>query len=419
MAYVQFITSDNQRFVDSLDYIYLVRSNSLYLHKLSDYRDWFYNTPISVSFNFYFLHSDETVRQDLTPYLLEGGQLTINNENGVRRKLSIELSNREHWISSPVSGFLWKGSKFKLEICVKSASAECVYPAGIFLLNEFEMPHSHTNNKISIELIDKFGGLDGTVGGKIVDALYIGRNSNIKQVILGLLNGERVAGERYEFKTIMFPIEYENETTPFTISKSADSNSSIGEVIKELVEIINLNVYYDVYGRMCFSEKSENVLTNMKPSIWEFCDEDYYYESPSMRVEMQSVVNVVMVQGANINGSIVNTTAKNVNPKSPTNISVFEPTMCRIVDENISSTSSAQARANYELFKRSLLPLSVTFNTMVVPMIDVDEVVSITDSYYKFRQTRFLINSISIPISTVPKMKMSVTNLEEVAFNGR
>ena len=105
MGYVQFITSDSQRYVDSLDYNYLVRSNGLYLYKLSDYRDYFYNTPLSVSFNFYFLYSDETIRQDLTPYLLEGGQLTINNENGVRRKLNIELSNREHWKPSPVAVF--------------------------------------------------------------------------------------------------------------------------------------------------------------------------------------------------------------------------------------------------------------------------------------------------------------------------
>lgn len=417
MAYVHFITNDGNRYIDRYSYNYLVRSNGTYFNKISDYREYFYNTPISVSFNLYSLFYDETVREDLTPYLLEGGQLTINNGNGLRRKLNVEIINQKNWMPSPACGFLWKGAKFKLEICVKSASAECVYPAGVFLLNEFEMPHNQIDNKISIEMVDKFGGLDGTVGGKIVEALHISRGSNIKQVILGLLESERTPGERYEIKTVLFPAEFEEAKTPFTITKSADANSSIGEVIKELSEIINQNVYYDVYGRMCFSEQSENMLTNMKPVMWEYSDDDYWYESPSLRVQMQAVENVIIVEGANINGSIVDVTVKNTNPKSPTNITIFEPTPCRIVDENIADHLSAIARANYELFKRSLIPLAVDFNSMIIPMLDVDEVISITDKYYHLKGTRFLINSISIPISSISKMKMSVTNLEEVALN--
>lgn len=417
MAHVHFITEDGHRYIDRYGYNYLVRSNRTYFNKISDYREYFYNTPISVSFNLYSLFYDETVREDLTPYLLEGGQLTINNGNGLRRKLNVEIINQKNWMPSPVCGFLWKGSKFKLEICVKSASAECVYPAGVFLLNEFEMPHSQIDNKISIEMVDKFGALDGTVGGKLVEALHISRGSNIKEVILGLLKSERTPGEQYETKTILFPAEFEEAKTPFTITKSADANSSIGEVIKELSEIINQNVYYDVYGRMCFSEQSENMLTNMKPVIWEYSDDDYWYESPSLRVQMQSVENVIIVEGANINGSIVDVTVKNTNPKSPTNVTIFESTPCRIVDENITDHSSAVARANYELFKRSLIPLAVDFNSIIIPMLDVDEVISITDKYYRLKGTRFLINSISIPISSISKMKMSVTNLEEVALN--
>lgn len=419
MSHVNFITSDALKFTENTGLEFMVRSKKLFANSLSDYASIVDDESLKISYNFYFLNYDESIRQDLTPYFLEDGQLTVNYENGMRRKLNVSILNEENWVPSPVFGFLWKGSKFKLEICIKTTSAECVCPAGVFILNEFEMPHEHSQNKITLDLVDKFGGLDGTVGGKIIDAIHIPNGSNIRDAILSLLYGERVEGERFEPKTVLFPLKYYHSTTPYTITKSADSNSSIGDIIKELVKIINLEVFYDVYGRMCFAEMDENIITNTQPSVWGFNDNDCNYESPSLRVNMQSVTNIVSVQGANINGSIVDITVKNTNPKSLTNVSIFEPTICRIVDENIANIELAQTRAKYELFKRSLMPLSMTFNTIVIPMLNAGDIITIDDSYYKFKRTRFLIHSISIPITQTPKMQLSIANLEEVAFDGR
>ena len=138
-----------------------------------------------------------------------------------------------------------------------------------------------------------------------------------------------------------------------------------------------------------------------------------------MKIDLQKVENVIEIEGANINGDIVNVRVENTNPKSPTNITMFEPTLCKIVDENISSIGSAYLRANYELFKRSLLPISLNFSTVLIPTLDVNNVVTIYDTYCGLIDTDFLINSISIPISNVVKVSMTISNLEEVAFSGR
>lgn len=419
MGYVNFVTSDALKFTEDKGSEFMVRSRKLFANGVYHYLSIADTESIKVSYNFYFLNNDESIRQDLTPYLLNDGQLTVNYENGLRRKLNVSILNKENWVPSPVFGFLWKGSKFKLEIILKTTSAECVCPAGVFILNQVEMPHTHNDNKITLDLVDKFGGLDGTVGGKIIDAIYIPNGSNIRDAILSLLKGRRLEGERFDTKTVLFPSNYYNSTTPYTITKTADSNSSIGEIIKELAKIINLEVFYDIYGRMCFAEMDENIITNTQPSIWSFNDKDSCFESPVLNVNIQSVANVVTVQGANLNGSIVDVTVRNTNPKSLTNVSTFEPTICRVVDENIASYEAARTRANYELFKRSLLPLSMVFNTIVVPVLDVGNIITIDDDYYRFKRTRFLINSISIPITQTPKMQLSITNLEEVAFDGR
>lgn len=418
MIYINFTDKLGNNVIDSFERNFLVKSNLSKVKNMNDVGKLLNQNSLSYSFYFYHLFEDETIRQDLSRYVLEEGSYTISNNNGTRRKLSISLYDDNLFNINPVNGMFWKGSKFKLEIGVKTPSVEFIYPAGVFILSDFEHSHQYKKNILKLNLVDKFGGLDGTVGGKIVDAIYIPRGSNIAKMIKKLLSTEKIDGVPYDEKHPNIPYVCNKKTVPYSITKTADSNTSIGELIKELAGIVNLEVFYDEYGRMCFEEMQENILIDSKPSLYTFVDNNSYYVAPNLKLDLQNVENVIIVQGANINGNIIDVRVENNNPKSPTNVSLFEPTICRITEENLSDIGSATIRANYELAKRSLMAISIGFNTATIPIFNVNDIISITDSHCNFTNTRFRINDINIPIKSTSQMSLTISNLEEVAFSG-
>ncbi len=419
MVYVNFTDKNNNTVIDRIGYEFLVRDSVTRIVRtltLNEIKDLVNDNAMRCTFYLYALYDDETVKEDLSGYVLDGGTLAINYNSGIRRNLSISIFNENNWAPHPFKGFLWKGSKFKLEVGIKTASVEYVYSAGVFILKDFELPHQYVRNEIKLDMVDKFGGLDGTVGGKIVDEIYIPRGSNIIQVVKGLLKTERIEGVPFDTKTPLFPSWAYSKTTPHTITESSGSN--IGALIIKLLLIINLDVFYDEHGRLCTEEIRENIVVDSLPSLWKFSSGDNFYVSHMLKIDLQAVENVVVVEGANINGDIVSAKAENNNPKSPTNVSVFEPTICKIVDENIASDSSALVRARYELFKKSLIPMSENFSTVLIPSLNVNNAITIDDTYCGFVNTKFLIVSINIPITGFAKMDITINNLEEVALSG-
>lgn len=418
MAYVNFTDTLGNNFIDALDYQFMVRgvnfSKRGFIHS-DDLKTALLSPAVLYTFHFYNLHEDESIREDLSQYLLEGGELSIQYQDGIRRKLSLSLSNSKSWVPHPFKGFLWKGSKFKLEIGVNIASVEYIYPAGVFILQNFNISKGIRNGKIDMELIDKFGNLDGSVGGKIIDPVNIDVRSNIRDLIFSLLRGEKIRGYCIDNKTPIFPSSLVHSLTPFSIFEN--SESTVGGLISKLATIINLNVFYDENGRMCFEEMRENMLHNTASAVWSFDNRFPKFKITSSNIDFQKVENVVVVEGANVNGNICRARSENTNMKSPTNVSMFEPNPYKVTDENISDYNSAKVRADYELFKRSLIPVLINIDSVLIPSLDVNTVINITDKNWGFKNERFLINSISIPISRTPHMTIQAANLEEVAFS--
>lgn len=418
--HINFLDKNNKTIFDSLDNQFMVRGMYRKIKKELTYdeiKEIVNSNSLKCNFYLYSLYDDETIKEDLSNYIMSGGSLMINYNNGLRRRLNISLLNEKKWVPTPYDGFLWKGSKFKFEIGFKTTFAEFICPAGVFVLKDYGMGHSSKNNELKLEMVDKFGGLDGTVGGKIVEDVYIPRGSNIIQVVNSLLKSAKNDGMVYDNIVPLFPLWAYTEKTPYTITES--SNSTIGSLIIKLMSLLNLDVFYDEYGRLRTEEMSDNILINTSPSIWNFNNNDSLYSPHTTQINLQSVENIVVVEGANINGNIVNVKVENTNAKSPTNIYVFEPTYVKIIDENIYDEGQAYLRANYELFKRSLLPISEQFKTILMPHLDVNKVVTINDDTCGLKNTKFLINSINISIAETPVMDMTINNLEEVAFSGQ
>lgn len=416
MSYKYLLDSNKYYLLDSNNKYLQVYYYNPYVIGQDEYRHIVNNGNIIPIFKFYLLNEDETINTELTDYIVEdSGSLSIDYNNGVRRRMNVNLYLPERELPiNPFGGIIWKGKKFKLELGIKTPAGEFLKPAGIFVLVEFSADDNNKSNIFTLSLVDKFGNLDGTTGGSISDSIEISRGSNIKDVIKSLLNDDRISGIPYDCKPAFFGSGFMNKTTPYTISKT--SGSTIGEIIIELAGTLNYEVYYNEYGVLVFTDSSDSIMVNTESPIWEF-QKDIDMSNIQMSSKPQEVYNIVVVEGGNINGSLMDAVAKNTNSKSPTNISIWEPKTYKVQDENISSENLAQKRAEYELFYKSLFQFDLTFNTLFLPHLDVNKIVTVSSDFLKLNNTKCLITGISIPISSKSQYVVTAKNIEEVAFN--
>ena len=367
-------------------------------------------------FKLYLLNYDESIKEDVTRYLQDGGSLTINFQNGIRRNANITLDNSDkRWNPNPTTGYLWKDSKFRIDMGVKTKSGEVWNQMGIFVPNDPSLSNETNNKVISLQLSDKFATLDGSLGGKIINTTTIPLNSNIKEAYSTLLAQDRITNIPYEVKPIRFPIKYNSTTTAYTITKTDET--TIGDIGIELAEMLSCDIFYDNFGYPVFEEGAYTLDITDRDVLWEFDDRDMECLGSTIDINFSKVHNVVSVIGANINGDLMSYTAKNENPKSQCNISVLEPNPLRIKDENIYSEDLARQRAEYELFKQGLLPLSFNFKCTFMPHLDVNKIVCVTNDFYGLKNTPFLIQSVNIPMSQSNNdISLTMSNIEEVVL---
>ena len=118
------------------------------------------------TFRLFLLHENETIKQDITPYVLIDGSLDKTYQQGQTRSMSINLINSNNiWNPSPIRGHLFANSKFKLQMGVILQDKVYWVDEGIFVCQDPELDNADANKTVSVELFDKFALLDGTIMG--------------------------------------------------------------------------------------------------------------------------------------------------------------------------------------------------------------------------------------------------------------
>ena len=414
------------KFLTDKTYNYLVDSNNTYLvvydedteeKEIHDEMIFAIKShSVKPVFKLYLLNYDESIKEDVSNYLLDGGSVSISFQNGVRKNASIELDNSDRkWNPSPVSGYLWKDTKFRIDIGLQLSKGEVWRQLGVFVPNDPTIAFAPDNKTVSLQLSDKFASLDGTLGGKIANSITIALDSNIKDAISTLLKEERMYNYPYDVKPINFPTTYNNEKTAYTITKTDET--TVGEIITELAEMLSCDIYYDDFGFLTIEEGDYTLDVSDEEIIWDFDENDMEFLENSISVDFSKLYNVVTVIGANINGDLITYTAQNENPKSQSNIWTVEPNTLRVQDDNIYSVDLAKQRAEYELFKQGLLSISYNFQCTFMPHLNVNKIVNVSNSSYGFKHVPFLIQSINIPIShTDSDISLTMVNIDEVVL---
>lgn len=374
-----------------------------------DYINALKSTTIRPRIKIEFLYPDETVKEEITQDIKsDGGNLSINFQNGVRRSCNVSLINIDKkYIPSPNT--IWIKNKFRLWLGLEINGEDYFISQGIFVIRNPEVSSNFSEKLVNLTGIDKFALLDGQLGGDL-DAIYqISVGTNIYAAIKSILV---LAGDT---KSPILDTKYISEVTPYTIRKEAGRN--YGELLIELAGMLSTNIFYNENGHLVFEEGAIDIVDNVKSPIWEFTTDEFEYIGSTVTYQFEDIFNEVLVIGDNINGNIATGKATNTNLLSSTRTSLIGKRTKVIEDSIISTNSLALQRANYELKRLVMLQSKSVIKSTPMFHLDVNKVITLTDDYYNFNKDRFLIQSVNIPFSLGSQIDIDVVNAVELKFN--
>ena len=366
-------------------------------------------------YRMFLLHEDETIKKDITQYVLPDGTLEKTYQQGQTRSLSINLLNPQKiWNPSPTRGHLFANSKFKLQMGIKFDNAVYWIDEGVFVCQDPELKNGDANKIVSIELFDKFALLDGTVSGTTETDYEIPLGTNLYKALRGLLRLPKdTLGNPYDAQRIVFPMKYMDEKIPYTIKKTANNN--IGEIIVDLADCLSCDVFYDELGRLTFRDNLDDLDFHNRNFAWDFKEGSAEFGQVSRKDEWSKIKNRYIVKGTNINGVQFKGIADNTNPASAYSINGTFGIHPEIIEDNlIYSHNLCKQRAKYELKKNLMKNISISFECRYLPHINPSDLIRWSYEDYNYVNENFIVNSVSIPLDGKEMMSLSFTNVAEL-----
>lgn len=346
------------------------------------------------------------VTRDLS--LSNQGQITINYGTITRRSCTLSLVNLGGRYNPDANKFFWVDRKFKLWVGVAYDDDIYWFAQGVYYTTDV----NSDGNVVTINGVDKGGALDGTLKLNLLEMQYIiEKGVSIFNVVRDtLLLNDKVG--------VIDPVEPLIDTYFKDVLVEADisvaENEYIGNLFTQLAEQYGADVYYDGNGRMHFEKLVDGEFIDgymRLPVQYEFDDSNAHYSQSTLSYTYDYVNAVTVFTNMNVQNSSgepvnnVSYTAYNTNPMSPINIYNIRTRRMDSVEVNfINGLTDEQMEqrcreyAKYLLLKTSLEKMAIQFSSSIVPHLDVNGVVKITDEHKGIIGERFVIQEITMPL---------------------
>lgn len=408
-----------------------------------------YNAALQSAHNAYrirleILSDDESVIGEITKdlSLTAAGQITINYEQITRRSCSLSLINVENKYIPTKNSPFWLNRKFKLWLGAVVGKDTYWWSEGVF----YTVSANANGRVLNIEGVDKGGALDGTLKLNMTEAQYqFGHNVPITEIIKQSLSLD--VGNPYgatsspigyggnrpvDCKPPLVGIEYYGFKTVSDIS--IDANAYISELFVQMGELYAADCYYNTDGYLMFVPHIDSTGYKYAPTQWEFTDLSNTYEDVNYEYNFEGE-NVVTVYTNTSEAGVRNVawTAYNTNPLSPINVSTgirraehieipyyYNADLDREEQER-QQIKDCRSAANHYLLASSMVGMTLTFNTPIIPHMDVNKTIQITDQYADIEDGIYVVQSLTIPLSG-DKMQVTATNINwlpnDMSFSG-
>lgn len=355
------------------------------------------------------------------------GQICISKQNITRRSCSLTLYGVDNkYIPSPNS-LIWFKRKFRLLLGAADRINNDIYwwSQGVYYIQSA----NSDGTTVNIEAIDKGGALDGSLSSNLLESNYIVEIGNkISDIIKDTLTLDNGKGS---IDTVP-PIIDTYFNNVFTESEIViNSNSYLGDIFKALAENYKSDVYYDTNGHMRFCKSVDAEYADGYKHLahqWEYSDNDAWYANCNYQYSFDGYNSVTVYTNRsetdknNPDDLNVSYTARNNNPLSPLRVSLVgirntEPKEIKYA--NVSKTEMQKRckdLGDYLLLKESFFGMTLSFDSPIIPHMDVDKTIGITDKRHGLDQDTFVVQSITIPLSA-GAMNISAVNINWLPNN--
>ena len=341
------------------------------------------------------------------------GQVTINNEQITRRSCSLNLINVEKKYLPSQDSAIWFNRKFKLWLGIEVGKKTYWWSYGVF----YTQKATCDGDTVSIQGVDKGGGLDGTIKTGMLDtSCIVEAGTTLTNVIKDTLMWNEFSSPYLNHRTgaSAYPVD---PITPIISTKfdgivtqneiTINSNDYISTLFSSIADGYGADAYYNTNGHFCFQVMADESRIDgyrFMAHQWDFSDEDDMYSNASVDFNLDGY-NVVTVYTNESDLENVSYTAANNNPASP--LRLDSAGIRRMADVEIPYVnvpqSEMQARckayADYLLMKEAMQGMSITFSCPIIPHLDVNRTIGITDKRYNLDHATFVVNSITMPLS--------------------
>ena len=347
------------------------------------------------------------------------GSISINYQQGVRRSCSFTLSDTfgkyRPMSNDNIFGF---NTKFKIYVGLENIQTGETYwfSQGIFYTTNPTSSHANSNKTVTVNGVDKFGIFTSDTGYNQLEGTYIvPAKSKLYAVVKDILSLELGNGYIIDPKEPHIDSQFIDYELPYDIKKSP--GSYMGDILIELGNVLGADIYYDANGVLTITSGTTDITYSKQSSIWDFSDVLPEYSNGSVSLNTIDAINIVKVVGNQVNDSeIYIGNAENHNPLSPTAIEKIGRKIYYEESANLPNQARADEYAKYVLNSKSIIQTAIGFSSTLIPHLDVNRVITITDDYYKYEQERFIIQSITIPLDSKTLMSISCNNIASLPY---
>lgn len=407
------MTAQEQR----LDYLNMLRKP---FHKLCRLR--FLQPDGSTAFAL-----DNNPKNKKSSAFISDGTITCNLQNGKRRSATVKLSNVDGDFDYNVNN-IWFGTEIALdEGIVLSDESDYYIQQGIFLVEspvESLMPNQRT---VTLNLVDKWANLDGTLFGYL-DATYeVTTGTNIFTPIQALLNLDRGNGQKVDRVSPIYTEYYNGKTqtlpdgstaslvnAPYTLRIDSE-NGSYADVVLGLAEMVNAWVGYDSTGALRIDPSQDDILDTDKPIVWAFSMDEVTFLGADYTVKNTEVYNDYIVIGELLDDNTQPSgRATNNDPNSDTNVQTIGRKTVRESAAGYATDKQCEDLAVWKLKRATGLQRAVSISCSQLMHIEENNLCTIVRTDKDGSPVeRHLITGFTRPLSSRGDMKLQAVSVND------
>ena len=358
---------------------------------------------------------------------IQSGTLTVNLQNGQRRSATVTLSNLDGEYDYSVNK-LWFGQQVQLWMGVKLPNGEDFYISqGVFYVKDPEESFKPGQKQTTLNLVDKWAYLDGTLFGNLDGTYEVPLNSNIFNVIASVLLFPRGNGQVVDSSSPVFTSFYNGKTTtlpdgsvvpltntPYTYRCDAE-NGTYADIVLEMNTMLAGWIGYDSCGQLRLSPSQDDILDQTKPIQWEFTPRNSTFLGATYSIKNSEVYNDIIIIGESLSeyGQTAGR-ATNYDPRSDTNANLIGLKTKRYAQSGYYTQDICESMAVFKLKRQSVLKKSVTIESTQMFHLQENNLVTIQRTDKPGNPVeRHLIMGYSIPIAQTGNMSLDCSSVQD------